>query len=98
MDFSPRGLPIRDVLAIGRKLLQLSRRSKQRARRDMTYDQHIKQTVVNKCAGSGMETAARLTPVPDNRHRAAASNFAVRKGEPSMILMNVHRQNCTHHG
>src|SRR5438105_12541577 len=64
----------------------------------MTNDKYIEQAVVNTCARSDLHTATRLAPIPDDRHRAAASDFAIRQDEPSMILMRIHRQNCTHHG
>src|ERR1043166_1758390 len=63
----------------------------------MSYDKHVEQTVVNTCAGSDLETAPGLAAVPDDCHRAASSDFAIRQDEPSVIFMNVHRQNCAHH-
>src|SRR5882724_7713723 len=49
-------------------------------------------------ARSDLNTAACLPSIADDRHRAAASDFAIRQGEPSVIMMNIPRQNCTHHG
>src|ERR1041385_7887741 len=64
----------------------------------MTNGQHIEQTVVDACAGSDLHAAARLASIPDDCHGAAASDFAIRQDEPSVILMRIQRQNCTHHG
>src|SRR5262245_54641031 len=97
MHLQPGRLPIGDILAIRRKLLQFPRGCEQCGWRDLTNDEHIQQTVVDACAGSDLDTAARLTPVPDNRHWPTASNFATRQNESSLIMMKVDRQNCTHH-
>src|SRR5882757_2581033 len=98
MHLQPRRLPIGDILAICWELLQFSRGSEQRSWRDLTNDKHIEQTVVDACTGSDLNTAARLAPIPNDCHRPAASNFAARQNEPSLIMMKVYRQNCTHHG
>src|SRR5438445_714422 len=50
----------------------------------MTNDKHIEQTVVNTCAGSDLDTAARLAAIPDDRHWATANDFAIREGQRSV--------------
>ena len=40
---------------------------------------NVEQTVVNVCARSDLDAAARLTPIADDCHRAAASDFAIRQ-------------------
>src|SRR4030095_9638333 len=98
MHLQPRRLPIGDILAIGWKLLQFSRCGEQWRWRDRTKDKHIEQTVVDACAGCDLDPAASLAPVPDDRHRPAARNFAARQDQPSLIMMKVDRKNRTHHG
>src|SRR6185369_13996334 len=98
MYLQPGRLPIGDVLAIGWKLLQFSRSGKDCGWGDLANDKHIEQTVVDACTGSDLHTAASLAPVADNCHRPAASNFMARQHQPSLIMMKVDRQNCTHHG
>lgn len=78
MHLQPGRLPIGDILAIRWKLLQFSRGGEQRGRRDLANDKHIKQTVVDACTGSDLDTTARLASVPNDCHRPAASNFAAR--------------------
>ena len=51
-----------------------------------------------RLAACAEPAAARLAAIPDDCHRPAASNFAARQNEPSLIMMKVYRQNCTHHG
>src|SRR6266550_1285701 len=98
MHLQPGRLPIGDILAVGWKLLQFSRRSEQRCRRDLTNDKHIEQTVVDPCMGSDLDAAARLASIPDDCYRATASNFAVGQTKLSLIMMKIDGQNCTHHG
>src|SRR6266480_3989174 len=98
MDLQPGRLPIGDILAIPWELFQLSSRRQQRCRRDLTNDKHIEQSVVDPCTWSDLDTAARLAPVPNDCHRPAASNFAVGQTKPSLVMMKIDRQNCTHHG
>src|SRR4029077_11306991 len=69
MHLQPGRLPIGDVLAIGWKLLQFSRRGEQRRWRDLTNDKHIEQTVVDACARSDLDTAAGLAAIPNDCHR-----------------------------
>src|SRR4029453_11710134 len=97
MHLQPGRLPIRNILAIGWKLLQFSRGGEQCGRSDLTNDKYIEKTVVNACPGSELDTAASLPRVPDDGRRDGASNFAVRQPEHSMILVKIDRQNCTHH-
>src|SRR5690349_10045423 len=97
MHLHPRRLPIGDVFAIGWKPLQFSRRGKQRSWQDLTNDEHVEQTIVDARAGSELDAAASLAAISDDCHRPGASNFAVRKDQLALILMNVDRQNCTHH-
>src|SRR5262245_33894623 len=98
MHLQPRRLPIGDILAIGWKLLQFSRGSEQCCRGDLTDDKYIEQTIVNACTGSDLHASASLTPVADNCHRPASSNFTTQQPQPSLIMMEIDRQNCTHHG
>src|SRR5206468_9201751 len=98
MHLQPRRLPVGDILAIGWKLLQFSRRGEQGRGRDLTNEKHIEQAGVDACTRSELDTATRLAPISDDCYRAAASNFAAGQANPSLILMNVDGQNCTHQG
>src|SRR6266704_3034137 len=81
MHLQPGRLPIGDILAVGWKLLQFSRRGEQRCRRDLTNDKHIEQTVVDPCMGSDLDTAARLIQ--------SASALAGSRGIPHPVAKSL---------
>src|SRR6476660_3867694 len=64
----------------------------------MADHKHIEQTIVNRRARRDLDAAPSLASIPDNRHRTAARDLAIWQDEPAVILMNVNRKDCTHHG
>src|SRR5262245_57099495 len=97
MNLQPGSLSIRDILTIGWQLLQFSRSGEQCRRRNLANDKHIEQPIVDACAWSDLDAPARLSPISDDRHQAAASNLAVRQDEAFLIMTTIDRQNCPHH-
>ena len=93
MHLQPGRLPIGDILPIGWKLSQFSRRSEQRRRGYLTNYKHIEQTVVDACSRSDLDAAARLASIPHDCHRTAANNFAARQDQLQEYLARLNRRN-----